>query len=464
MSERHPDLAALSGLLSGEVGGEEARALERHMLACSRCEERFLDLLPRNGVGEPAPLRLWISRSGAEAGRRWRELARERREAAGLFERLERLAPELRAEAARSLPAFATWGLFERLAAASHGTLHEDPLRAEGLARLAVSVAEALDADRYGPPAVEAARTQAQIHLANALRVRSDFQASEQAFRRAEEHRLRSWLDPLDEALLLELKAPLRRAQRRFDESLELIDGAIAIYREVNEPRLQGRALTIKGLTLQYRGDLARAAACFRDSLLLLDADESPRLVLAAQANLLGCLVDEGRAAEAEAQLPRALALADRFGKRTDRQRLRWIAARAAASRGRRSEAEPALFEIREAFVAQGLAYDAALATLDLAAIRAGDGRAEEVEELITEILPVFQALEVHREALAALLVLRQAAEREQLTLGLVEEVASFLRQAQGDPGLRFRAPERGAPPGQAREVGNDLASRNRRV
>lgn len=446
MSEWHPDVAALSGLLGGVASGEEARSLERHVLACSRCEERFLELLPRGRAGEPAPLRLW-ARSGAEAGRRGRELASERRQAADLFERLELLAPPLRIEAARSDPAFATWGLCERLTEASHGTLQEDPLRAEELARLAVAVAEALEAGRYGPSAVEAARARAWIHLANALRVRSDFQASEQAFRRAEEHRLRSWLDPLDEALLLELKAPLRRAQRRFDEALDLIDGALAIYREVNEPRLQGRALTIKGLTLQYRGELAAAVACFRDSLCLLDSDESPRLVLAAQANLLGCLVDEGRAAEAEVLLPQARALAHRFGKRTDRQRVRWIAARAAASLGRLKEAEPALLEIREAFVGQGLAYDAALATLDLAAIRAVEGRAAEVEGLIAEMYPIFQALEVHREALAALLVLRQASAQEQLTLGLVEEVASFLRQVQGDPSLRFRAPERSAPP-----------------
>ncbi|PYQ56678.1 MAG: hypothetical protein DMF53_24835, partial [Acidobacteria bacterium] len=58
---------------------------------------------------------------------------------------------------------------------------------------------------------------------------------------------------------------------------------------------------------------------------------------------------------------------------------------------------------------------------------------------LAAELIPVFQAREVHREALAALIVFQQAAELEQLTAGLIEEIAAYLRQARGNPQLRFR-------------------------
>ena len=60
-------------------------------------------------------------------------------------------------------------------------------------------------------------------------------------------------------------------------------------------------------------------------------------------------------------------------------------------------------------------------------------------------MLPVFRSREIHREALAALIVFQQAAEMEQLTLGLIEEVSTFLEQARDNPGLRFRGE---APPG----------------
>ncbi|HEY4591914.1 MAG TPA: hypothetical protein VIJ61_05870, partial [Thermoanaerobaculia bacterium] len=65
-----------------------------------------------------------------------------------------------------------------------------------------------------------------------------------------------------------------------------------------------------------------------------------------------------------------------------------------------------------------------------------------ETKRLAAELIPVFQAREIHREALAALIVFQQAAELEQLTAGLIEEIAAYLRQARGNPGLRFRGEE----------------------
>jgi hypothetical protein len=60
------------------------------------------------------------------------------------------------------------------------------------------------------------------------------------------------------------------------------------------------------------------------------------------------------------------------------------------------------------------------------------------VKPLAEEIIPIFQSCEVPQEALAALIVFRNAAEMEQLTLGLVEEVTAFLEKVRGNPGLRF--------------------------
>jgi hypothetical protein len=61
------------------------------------------------------------------------------------------------------------------------------------------------------------------------------------------------------------------------------------------------------------------------------------------------------------------------------------------------------------------------------------------VKRLAAEILPIFRSCEVHREALAALIVFQKAAEREQLSVGLVEEVTSFIQRVQKNPSLRFR-------------------------
>jgi hypothetical protein len=65
-------------------------------------------------------------------------------------------------------------------------------------------------------------------------------------------------------------------------------------------------------------------------------------------------------------------------------------------------------------------------------------GRYEETEAMIAEAVEVFLALGIQREALGAVLVLRDAFERRVATLGLLEDVVEFLRRWQIDPNARF--------------------------
>jgi hypothetical protein len=110
-----------------------------------------------------------------------------------------------------------------------------------------------------------------------------------------------------------------------------------------------------------------------------------------------------------------------------------------AAGLGRPAEAEEIFLELIEAFTEDRVAYDVALVSLELSALYARQGRTADVKRLASEMLPIFQSCEVHREALAALIVFKKAAEMEQLSLGLVEEVSSFLQRVQTNPSLRFR-------------------------
>lgn len=443
MNDQHPGLEALERFLADELSEGESRALQRHIFTCTHCEERLVALLPGKSRKSTPDHRDLIRRVADDqrtaTERRRADLAAERAAAADLWRELEPHDTARRRALIWEEPAYQTWGLFELLAQRSHEILPQEPRKAEDLARLALDVAEQLDGLAYGSGAVEAAKGRAWLHLANTLRVLGDFRQAEQAFQTAELFLARSWLDPLDEGLLLELKAPLRRAQGRFDEALAMLDEAVGIYREVNEPHLHGRVLMIKGVTLQYQGHPGKAAECFRQSLFLLDGTREPRLVVMSQCNLIGCLQDSGRSAEAAALIPEARRLVEQAGKRSDLLRLSWIGAKAAAALGRSADAERALLEIREAFLADDLAFDAAIVSLDLAALYARLGRPAEVKRLAMEMLPVFQSRAVYREALAALIVLQKAAEMEQLTLGLVEEVAAYLREAKNDPHLRFR-------------------------
>jgi tetratricopeptide (TPR) repeat protein len=453
MNDRHPDHDTLERFLDDELPEEQCRTLQRHLFTCSGCEQRLVELLP---VPAPVPadpaqqlaerdagyrtlFRRMLRESSQESGQRRARLARERTEAARLWRALRSLDAEARRELVWEDHRYQSWGLFELLVDRSRWMVLEEPHKAEEMLRLALDVADHLDPDAYGPGSIESAKARAWGSLGNTLRVLSDFRQAEQAFRKAETYLTAGWLDPLDEALLLEYQASLRRAQRRFDEALQMLDSAIVLYREVNEPHFQGRALMAKGLVLRYAGDYEAASAWFRDSLFLLDGGEEPRLLAVSQYNLIGCLHDSGRAQEAAALIPEARKLIEEVGQRSDLLRLRWLEGTVAVTLGRTAEGESIFLELIEAFTADRLAYDVALVSLELSAVYARQGRTADVKRLATEMLPIFQSCEVHREAIAALIVFQKAAEMEQLSVGLVEEVTTFLQRVRSNPSLRFR-------------------------
>ena len=451
MSDEHTDRDQLLGFLDGHLPAAERHEVQRHLLTCADCETRLVELLSVwNGETslEPASadteyrglLQRVMAESGAKMERRASRLCRERTEAGMLLTELLGATAEHRVALVRGDARFHSWGLFERLLEQARRDIFESPRDAEACLELAVEVAGQLDRRRYGPGSVEAALARAWAYLGNARRALADFAAAEQAFAIAEAHLERSWLDPLDEALLCELKAILRRAQRRFDEALPLFEQAVVLYREVNEPHLQGQALIAKGLTLQYAGETDAAAAALREGLFLVDPAEEPRLVMIAHGNIILCLCDGGRYGEARALLADVRPLWQRFGTPPDLSRLRWIEGRVANGLDRLDEAEVAFSEVRAAFVASGNAYDVALVSLDLAAVYARQGRAAETKRLAEEMLPIFRSREIHREAIAALLCFQRAAEMEQVTQSMIGEIASYLERARANPGLRFRA------------------------
>lgn len=453
MIEWHPDRKALERFLDNELPEEQSRTLQRHIFTCSACEERLIGILPGLAWDGDAAhsantadldgyrdLFRQVLREARQEGEQRRVLlAAERKEAGRLWREVRGLDLAARRELVWESSCFQSWGFFELLLDKARWTVLEDPRQAEEMIRLALDVTEHLDPAHYGPGSVDSAQARAWASLGNALRILADFRQAEQAFRQAETHLAAGWLDPLDEALLLEYKASLRRAQRRFDEALDMLDSAIALYREVNEPQGQGRALMGKGLVLRYSDDLEAASSCFRESLFLLDGNEEPRLLALSQVNLIGCLVDSGRAEEAAALIPESIELIEQVGKRTDVLRLRWIEGLAAASLGRTERAERIFLDLIEAFTEDRLVYDVALVSLELSSLYARQGRTADVKRLAAEMLPIFQSCEVHREALAALIVFQKAAEMEQLSVGLVEEVASFLHRVRTNPNLRFR-------------------------
>ncbi len=91
---------------------------------------------------------------------------------------------------------------------------------------------------------------------------------------------------------------------------------------------------------------------------------------------------------------------------------------------------------MRQAYLEAGLVTACALVSLDLAAVRLGQGKSAAARELVEQAIATFRAQRIDREALAALLLLQEACSHQETALGLLRSVREGLKRV--ELGLRF--------------------------
>ena len=115
-----------------------------------------------------------------------------------------------------------------------------------------------------------------------------------------------------------------------------------------------------------------------------------------------------------------------------------WVKGRIARGLGQILEAEALFMAARARFLANDTPYDAALVSLELATLYAEQDRTAELKQLAAEMLSIFTSRHVHREAMAALMFVKQAIDAEQLTIQTAARITNFLTRSAGDPSLKF--------------------------
>lgn len=434
------DPEGLVRLLEGDLSADEKRRMIRHMLMQSRtgmgrAEIPRLDTrpagpaAPTDGVEDLGQLRL---------NSRALDLLLEKARVPHLIARLEGRPLAERQHLVRTEQELQSSALAYHLIEICHDLLHGEMARAEELAELAVTLSQELDTRRYGSELVNDVKARAWACLAEVLRSRADLRNADEALGVAESLLSQGTGDVLDEARLLELKAVLRRDQNQLDQAHAMLDEVIAIYRQYRDFHLVGRALVQKGSVYGASGDFEPAVRWLRKGLGLIDPTRERRLDLSARHSLMLYLHESGRNQEAWFLLKASRAEFVEHGGELLRLRLRWLEGKIQQALGHLGEAEEALTQARRGFLDQGAGFSAALVCLDLAGLYASQSRAGEVRRLAEEMLPIFQARDIHREAMAALIVFQQAVRMEKLSIDLLDEIRVFLRRARTDPKLRF--------------------------
>ncbi len=329
-----------------------------------------------------------------------------------------------------------SWGLCESLMSRSQACRWQDPEQMVLLAERAAAVAESVDPMEYGLELVADLRARACAELANAHRVSDALDSAERVLRQSVEWSARGTQDPLLLARIMRLAAALRAAQRRFDEALPLLDAVYTIYERHGDRSNAGRALISKGLYVGYDNDAEGAVRLLETGLSMINPVTDPKLVLSAVHNLIGFLADSGRFDEARKILRFARPAYTADGDRLALVKMRWLEGRIAAGLGEIPVAEVLFLDVRDELETAGLSYHMALASMDLAEVWLQAGRTAEVRGLVERIVTVFRVRRIAREALASLLLLREALDRDRVSLALLRTVQDRIKRLALQPSM----------------------------
>lgn len=441
----------------GDAGRDEAREVVRHLLSgCADCREVTSRIwlarnppLPDAGddAQEPAEhsdgydYTAVFARVERQVHRHQLLVAEERAAVPGLRLELARHPRSRQEVLADNSSKFQSWSVVESLLDDCRRLCQSDQEEAAHLARLATRLAQRLEPEHYGAERVRDLQARSWAELANIWRIRGLHREAEQCFERARDFLAQGTGDPVEKAAVLSLEASMWNNRKVFDRAIALVDRTIAIARRLGESELLAKALIQKA---KYRAD----RGCAEEALsLLLEAQQhlepalDPRLAVTVQHNVLYSLVQAGRYEEAAAGLPDTRALYRKFDYPVDQIRLAWLEARIFRGLERPVEAEERFRFAFDRMLAEGLDYDAAMVGLDLAVLLCEQNRSAETRELAAAMLPVFSSQRIHQEAIAALLVFREAAMQERLSTELARRLSSYLQRSLTEPGLRFQAP-----------------------
>lgn len=436
----HPTAAELDCLLLGSLAKEQVRPVVTHLLrGCASCQERLIELAGKRRADRRAPSPLMVEGDQAYDTAIERALATAQEEIR-VQEALAVLAEQGLQSLIEGPQRLQGVPVVQALLRHSWNLRHDDPAQAVQMAWHAIKAVDTLSGDSLGEERISDLRCQAYATLGNACRVTDDLAKAESHFQTAFHWYAEGTGNELLLARLTDLQASLHMDQRRVDMALSGLDTVYAIYLAHGEDHLAGRALISKGIYTGNANDPEGAIRLLNQGLAQIDTRNDPDLTFRAIHSMAWFMLDLGRFREAQALVRQNAWRYERQAFQADLLRLGWLEGRAAAGLGDLNFAERALREAIEGFEAAGRHYDAALASLDLAVVYLRQGRAADTQTTVLQAADIFLSLRIGREALSAVLVLQSAFKQELMAQALLEKSARFLRRAEYDPTVSFKA------------------------
>ncbi len=325
------------------------------------------------------------------------------------------------------------WGVAEAMCETSRKVAFSDRSQALPIARAALKVAAAVPLDFLRSENREELLTLSHASVANALRMLDQTQDARVVMDEAEEHSARIGSGVLGlTPRYLSLRASLETWERRYDSVLSTLAEAIT-HPQAAGGELRARLFIQRSTVRLLQDQPAVAVPDLEAAVSHLDPDQHPELWCYAMQQRLLLATELKNWEEAEALLPEVERRLREIGDEFHLIRLRWSQARLAEGRDQPEAAEALYLRTREAFLHHGLSYNAALVTVELAALLLRQGRLEEVKTYAAETAAEFESQGVEPELIGALTLLEQAVLGQRLTLELLARIRRQIhRKARG--------------------------------
>jgi tetratricopeptide (TPR) repeat protein len=281
--------------------------------------------------------------------------------------------------------------------------------------------------------------TEALARQANAHRALGQLRHAEQTFASARARaRIGGVTDSRLCAVLDDLEGSLRKDQRHSAEAEKLLSRAGLFYRLAEDPRSAAKVEIKRGLNHFYANRIHQAIESTFLALGALDPETEPRLYLLARLNLAEFNLSHNDPLQALDFLEYDEDLIDEHADAVTQMRVTWLKARIWGALGKPKQAQAMLLAVREFFIQRQNGFDVATVCLDLALLYLERGRWRDVRRMASEAVELFAAQAVHPEALAALWLFEQAAQRQDLETTWLQRLSAYLQHARVDPEARF--------------------------
>lgn len=324
-----------------------------------------------------------------------------------------------------------TPALFHLLRTRSRLIGREEPRRGVQIADLALKTLDVLDSTSLKAQDLSNLKAQGWAWLAAARCLAGDHRGAEQAFDTAERFFQLSDLNPVIQGEISLFKASLRRDQRHFQDAWNLLEQAAELYTRADRGDLMVTVLIAKATVRYEEGEAADAIPFLEEAQGRIDERTDGFVKLSLFHNLVTAYAETGRYSQALDLLSQTRELSAKYGRGYHRIRLRWLEGVILRGRGQFEQAEAALVEARESFARINDTVTAALVCLDIAQLYYRQNRLSDLEDLTSSMVPLFSALQHHREAYVSLQLFHRAVQERKLNSMVLEKAKKALQRTQ---------------------------------